>query len=62
MSAEVRGSWHGNWDISSFGDPGISQQPYLVGGLEHFLFFHILGIIILTDSYFSEGFKPPTRY
>ena len=33
----------------------------LVGGLEHFLFFHILGIIILTDAYFSEGLKPPTR-
>ena len=28
---------------------------YLVGGLEHVLFFHILGIIIPTDSYFSEG-------
>ena len=25
-----------------------------------FLFFHILGIIIPTDSYFSEGLKPPT--
>jgi hypothetical protein len=34
----------------------------LVGGLEHFLFFHILGIIIPTDySNFSEGLKPPTR-
>ena len=32
----------------------------LVGGLEHFLFFHILGIIIPID-YFSEGLKPPTR-
>ena len=32
----------------------------LVGGLEHFLFSHILGIIIPIDSYFSEGFKPPT--
>ena len=36
------------------------QQPqidYLLGGLEHvfFLYFHILGIIIPTDSYFSEG-------
>ena len=31
----------------------------LVGGLEHF-FFHILGIIIPTDSYFSEGLKPST--
>jgi hypothetical protein len=27
----------------------------LVGGLEHLLFFHILGIIIPTDSYISEG-------
>ena len=26
------------------------------------LFFHILGRIIPTDSYFSEGLKPPTRY
>ena len=24
-------------------------QLYLVGGLEHFIFFHILGIIIPTD-------------
>jgi hypothetical protein len=32
----------------------------LGGGLEHVLFFHILGIIIQL-SYFSEGFKPPTR-
>ena len=38
---------------------GIS---WLVGGLEHFLFFHILGIIIPTDQYFSEGLKPPTRW
>ena len=37
---------------------------YLVGGLEHFLFFHVLGILIIpTDElhHFSEGFKPPTR-
>ena len=34
----------------------------LVGGLELFLFFHILGIIIPTDQYFSEGLKPPTRW
>ena len=33
----------------------------LVGGLEHFIFFHILGMIIPTDSCFSEGLKPPTR-
>ena len=35
-------------------------QDILVGGLEHFLFSHILGIIVPIDSYFSEGFKPPT--
>jgi hypothetical protein len=27
----------------------ILEYDYLVGGLEHFLFFHILGIIIPTD-------------
>ena len=26
------------------------------------IFFHIWGIIIPTDQYFSEGLKPPTRY
>ena len=40
---------------------GWFKQRYLVGGLEHFLFFHMLGIIIPTD-YFSEGVKPPTSY
>ena len=30
-------------------------DDYLVGGLDHFLFFHILGIIIPTDLYVSEG-------
>ena len=34
----------------------IPQQPILVGGLEHFLFFHILGIIIPTDFHiFQRG-------
>ena len=35
----------------------------LVGGLEHFLFFHILGIIIPTDFHvFQRGrAQPPTR-
>ena len=35
----------------------------LVGGLEHFLFFHILGIIIRTDElifFRGVGLKPPT--
>ena len=39
-----------------------SLIQYLVGGYEHFLFSHILGIIIPIDYNFSEGFKPPTRY
>ena len=40
-----------------------SKRSELVGGLEHFLFFHILGLIIPTDSYFSEGFsQPPTSW
>ena len=35
----------------------------LVGGVKHFLFCHILRIIIPTDElhHFSEGLKPPTR-
>ena len=42
--------------------PYPSLIPQLVGGLEHDFCFPIqLGISILTDSYFSEGFKPPTR-
>ena len=36
------------------------SQERLVGGLEQFLFFHILGIVHPTDNYFSEGLKPPT--
>ena len=38
------------------------MDVYLVGGLEHVLLFHTLGIIIPTDSYFSEGLKPPASY
>jgi hypothetical protein len=34
------------------------SNDVLVGGLEHLLFFHILGFIIPT--YFSKGLKPPT--
>ena len=38
---------------------GLPENSHLlVGGLEHFS--HILGIIIPTDWYFSEGLKPPT--
>ena len=35
---------------------------YLVGGLEHCLFAHILGTMIPTHQYCSEGLKPPTSY
>jgi hypothetical protein len=39
----------------------LGYLPYLVGGLEHFLFFHILRIIIESQLIiFSEGMKPPT--
>ena len=31
-----------------------SSHYYLVGGLEHFLFFHILGIIIPTDFHIFQ--------
>ena len=34
----------------------------LVGGLEHFLFFHILGIMIPTDLYFSEGVETTSQF
>ena len=43
---------------------GMEREFYmgeLVGGWEHFVFFHILGIIIPIDSYFSDGLKLPTR-
>jgi protein-tyrosine phosphatase len=37
---------------------------FLVGGLEHDFCFYILGISSsqLTNSYFSEGLKPPVLY
>ena len=31
------------------GNMAMGNPTYLVGGLEHLLFFHILGIIIPTD-------------
>jgi len=42
---ELNGSRGGAGDIPL----GLKNRPYLVGGLEHFLFFHILGIMIPTD-------------
>ena len=42
----------------------FAYHVYLVGGLEHCLFFHILGIIIPIDFHiFLRGrFQPPTSY
>ena len=36
--------------------------PYLVGGLDHFLFFHMECHHPNWLSIFSDGLKPPTRY
>jgi len=35
----------------------LIEAAYLADGLEHFLFFHMLGMIIPTDElhHFSEG-------
>ena len=35
----------------------VKRGWWLVGGLETCLFFHILGIVHPTDSYFSDGWK-----
>jgi hypothetical protein len=42
--------------------PTIFQNNNLVGGLEHFLLFHILGTIIPTDEniFFRGVGTPPT--
>jgi hypothetical protein len=42
--------------------PEFDTHANLVGGLEHFLFFHILGMIIPTDFHiFQRGrAQPPT--
>ena len=43
---------------------GTYIDKWLVGGLEHFLFFHILGIIIPSDEviFFRGVGIPPTRW
>ena len=59
------------WEIKV--DPQLSQEHkygrngdidvvWLVGGLDHFLFSIMYGMssFPLTNSYFSEGYKPPT--
>ena len=36
-------------------------KTHLVGGLEQFIFFHILGIIILTDFHIFQRGRPTTN-
>ena len=40
----------------------VHGSPSLVGGSEHFLLFHILGIVIPTDSYFSRGVQTSNQF
>ena len=61
MSMWNRRFHHQTWRLEVSSEMSRLNQSILVGGLEHFLFSHILGIIIPIDYYFSEGFKPPTR-
>ena len=46
------------WILLAFGWPHQCRPQYV----HHVLFFHILGIIVPTDEYFSEGLKPPNRW
>ena len=54
----------GAQEVSTFRVVRLSshKQHDLFGGLEHFLFFHILGIIIPTDEliFFRGVGQPPT--
>ena len=45
--------------MSSLGDEGLDLIWLVVWNM-NFMTFRILGIIIPTDQYFSEGLKPPT--
>ena len=40
---------------------GHSSLPFLVGGLEHVLFFHILGIITPTDFHIFQRGRSTTN-
>ena len=51
----------GEYLLTSIVGKVIICNIQLVGGLEHFLFSIIYGIILPIDQYFSEGLKPPTR-
>ena len=53
------------WDTTTYSPrtkqiPQMDSTSYLVGGLEHCLFFHMLGIITPTDSFF-RGVETPNQ-
>ena len=49
------------WDLPWVHVRRVAKVPYLVGGLEHFLFSHILGIIIPIDFHFFQRGGPTTN-
>ena len=56
----IGGTYHVAGHIfQGYGYGDIPPKYDLVGGLEHSVFFHILGIIIPSDWYCPEGLKPP---
>ena len=58
VAGPARIGWCG-WVLPVMALYQISTYSWLVVGT--FIFFYILGILIPTGSYFSEGLKPPTR-
>ena len=57
-----RALWMEQGQFHQFFLTGESINPILVGGLEHFVFFHVLGIIIPIDKliFFRRVGIPPT--
>ena len=55
--------YHFSVTVSNLGNLGNfkSHRLSLIGGLEHFLFFHILGIVIPSDFHIFQELKPPTK-
>ena len=58
---DFKGSW--GWTSKGKSAKKRAMVSKLVGGLEHFVCFHLLGIIIRIDFYiFQRGWnQPPTR-
>ena len=63
MYHDIPPHWDGGWFLSYVSNEVFYHRiPILVGGLEHFLFSHILGIIIPIDEliFFRGVAQPPT--